>query len=79
MFFSNMGCHVIEFPSKKWGYVGSIPTSLGTEVPATKEAVMGCRSHRNAAGELVEWKFPVFATKAAAIEFAASHGVTIKT
>ena len=77
MFGSNMGCHVIDFPSKRWGYVGRIPTVLGEEVPATEDDVMGCRSHRNAAGDLVAWKFPTFATKAQAVEFAAERGVTV--
>ena len=78
MFGSNMGCHVIEFPSKRWGYVGSIPVTLGTEIPATKDDVMGCRTHRNADGDIVVWKFPTFASKAEATEFAAARGVSVK-
>lgn len=77
MFGRYMGCHVIDFPSKRWGYVGSIPTVLGTEVPASKADVMGCRSHRNAAGDLVTWKFPTFDSKAEAVAFAAERGVSV--
>lgn len=73
-----LGLHVIQFPSGKFGFVGSIPTALGKEIPATEAAVMGCRSHRNAKGELVEWKFPVFETADAAHDFAASRGFPTK-
>jgi len=72
--FSNLGLHVIQFPSKRFGFVGSIPAALGTEVPASRAAVMGGRSFYNAAGELVEIKFPVFDTEAEARAFAASKG-----
>ena len=72
--FGNLGLHVIKFPSGRFGYVGSIPTALGTQVPASTAAVMGCRSFRNDAGELVEWKFPVFDTEAEARAFAQDKG-----
>jgi hypothetical protein len=72
--FRNLGLHIIKFPVGKWGYVGSIPTVLGTMIPASKAAVMGCRSFTNDAGELVEWSFPVFDTEAEAIAFAKSKG-----
>jgi hypothetical protein len=75
MFGHNLGLHVIKFPSGRFGFVGSIPVELGTEVPATKAAVMGCRSHWNAdKTELLEWQFPVFDTEHGAREFAASKG-----
>jgi len=72
--FGKMGLHVIKFPSGKFGFVGSIPGELGTEAPASRAAVMGQRSFYNAAGELVEMKFPVFESEAEAWEFAASKG-----
>ena len=65
---------VIKFPSGRFGYVGSIPTELGAEVPATKADVMGQRSHYNAKRELVTWKFPTFETEAHALDFARSKG-----
>lgn len=77
--FGNVGLHVIKFPSGRFGFVGSIPTELGTEVPATTAAVMGCRSHRNVAGDLVEWKFPVFDTREAAVAFAADRGFEVRS
>lgn len=75
--FGKLGLHIIKFPSGRFGYVGSIPTALGTEVPASTAAVMGCRAHYNAAGDLVEWKFPVFDTEAAARDFAKSKGFDV--
>lgn len=77
MFGHNLGLHIIKFPSGRFGYVGSIPTTLGTEIPATTAAVMGCRSHYSASGNLVEWHFPVFDTEEAARNFAESKGCKI--
>lgn len=78
--FGNLGLHVIQFPSGRFGYVGSIPTILGTEVPATTAAVMGCRSHWNAdKTQILEWKFPVFDSREAAVEFAASKGCEVRS
>lgn len=77
MFGHRLGLHVICFPSGRWGYVGSIPTALGTEVPATRADVMGCRSHINDAGDLVAWKFPTFDTETEARTFAADKGCPV--
>lgn len=77
LFGHKLGCHVIQFPSKRFGYVGSLPTSLAREIPASTSAVMGGRAFTNAAGEIVEWKFPSFDTEAEARAFAAEHGVTL--
>lgn len=71
---ANYGLHIIQFPSKRYGFVGSVPSVLGTEVPASTAAVMGGRAYRNTKGEIVELKFPVFDTEAEASEFAASKG-----
>ena len=73
----NLGLHIIKFPSGKFGFVGSIPTILAEEIPATTAAVLGCRTHRNAVGDLVEWRFPVFETDAAALAFAKSKGCDV--
>lgn len=75
--FGNLGLHIIKFPSGRYGYVGSIPTALGAEVKADRSAVMGGRSFYNAAGDLVEWKFPTFDTEADAREFAASRNCVV--
>jgi len=68
----NLGLHIIQFPSKRFGFVGTIPAILGHEVPATTAAVMGGRSFFNAEGNLVEIKFPSFETEAEAKAFIAS-------
>lgn len=72
--FRNFGLHIIKFPSGRFGYVGSVPAALGTETPATRADVMGGRSHKNAKGDLVAWKFPVFDTEEEARAFAISKG-----
>jgi len=69
-----MGLWAQEFKKGVFGFVGSIPTDLGIQVKATTAAVMGGRAIKNEAGELVEWKFPVFDSLQAAVEFAASKG-----
>lgn len=75
--FGNLGLHVIKFPSGRYGYVGSIPTVLGEQVPASTAAVMGQRAFWNEARDLVEWKFPVFESEAEARTFATSKGVEV--
>jgi hypothetical protein len=72
--FGNLGLHIIKFPSGKYGYVGSVPVALGYEAPASRAAVMGGRSSYNAAGELIEIKFPVFESEIEARDFAKSKG-----
>mgnify|MGYP001579968304 CR=1 FL=1 len=73
--FKNLGLHIIKFPSGRYGFVGSIPTTLGTEIMASTAAVMGGRAYRNAEGEIVELKFPSFDTEAKAQAFATSKQV----
>lgn len=75
--FSNLGLHVIQYPTGRFGYVGSIPRSLGNEIPASSNAVMGGRAYRNARGEIVETKFPSFTTREDAIVYAAERGFEI--
>jgi hypothetical protein len=78
MFGHNLGLHVIKFPSGRYGFVGSIPTSLGEEILASSAAVMGQRSHWNAdKTALLEWKFPVFDSEQEAKDFAASKGCAL--
>ena len=72
--FSNMGLHIIKFPTGKFGYVGSIPVDLATEVPATTADVMGGRCHYGPNKELLSYKFPVFDSRVDAVKFAESKG-----
>ena len=73
--FANLGCHIHQFPSGRWGFVGTLPTVLASAVPASTADVMGGRACRGDAGEILTWKFPTFATEFEAREFAASRDV----
>ena len=75
--FGNMGLHIIKFPSGRYGYVGSIPTVLAEQVKASTAAVMGGRAFWNADRELMEWKFPTFATEEGARVHAAAKGCNV--
>lgn len=75
--FGNLGLHVIKFPSGRFGYVGSMPTCLAMEVPATTSDVLGCRAHRGVNGELLAYKWPSFDTAEAARGFAVEHGCKV--
>ncbi len=75
----NLGLHVIGNPAGTYSLVGNVPASLGQEVLATRADVMGGRSFRNESGESVTIKFPVFATEAAAVAYAADKGFECHT
>lgn len=68
------GLHIIQFPTNRYGYVGTIPCALGSEVAATPSDVMGCRSYTDEHGAQVVCKFPSFATYAQAEAHAINHG-----
>ena len=74
---SNLGLHVIKFPSGKYGFVGNIPLDMASMVPASTSAVMGGRAIRNEDGKLVEPKWPVFEYEADAINYAKSFGHSV--
>lgn len=73
--FKNLPLCVIQFPSGRYGYVGSVPMTLGTMVPATQSDVMGGRAVRDDSGALVAPKFPTFETANEAVEFAEFRGL----
>ncbi len=73
----NLGTHLHHLPSGRWGFVGTLPTSLGKIVPATTADVLGLRAWRNEAGNLVTWRFPAFDSEEAARKFAADAGVKL--
>lgn len=77
--FGNLGLHVIQYPTKKWGYVGSIPVVLGTQIEASTSAVMGGRAFTNEEGKIVEWKFPIFDSAEAAKAFAIAKGCEVQS
>lgn len=73
----NLGTHIIQFPSKRWGFVGTLPITLGKMAPATRADVLGCRASRDEAGQLVAPHFPSFDTEEQARAHAASRNVTL--
>ena len=69
---------LIQYSTGRWGFVGSLPRSLGEEVKATTSDVMGGRAYRNEAGEIVTTRFPTFETNIDALNHAASVGVKVR-
>ena len=72
---AHVSLHIIQFPSGRFGYVGSIPTNLGQKVQADRAAILGCRSFRDPeTGESMMWTFPSFDTLEEAIAHAKDCG-----
>ncbi|MDX1532674.1 MAG: hypothetical protein R3230_00550 [Nitrosopumilaceae archaeon] len=67
---------IVDHPSGRYGYVGSIPTKLCEKIPATSAALIGGRAWKEDDGKYYEWKVPTFETKQEAIDFAESNGIT---
>lgn len=77
--FGNLGLHVIKNPAGTYSYVGSIPMELATLVPMTKAGALSGRAFKDADGNYVEPKFPVFPTEAEAVAFAESKGFEVRS
>ena len=72
---ANVSLHISEFPSGRFGYVGSIPTNLGEKVPADRAAILGQRAFSDPeTNEPIMWKAPTFETVEAAIAHAKARG-----
>ncbi|MHA2266150.1 MAG: hypothetical protein ACXAEN_27460, partial [Candidatus Thorarchaeota archaeon] len=70
--FNFKRCHVIQFPSGRWGFVGSVPIELHRHVtPASQDAIMGGRCIWGPSGP-IELKPMTFDTEAEA-ESALDH------
>lgn len=67
-------CHIIKFPSGRWGYVGTIPLCLGVLVPADTSAVLGCRTIPCGNGPMM-FKAKTFETETR--NYATIQGVTL--
>jgi hypothetical protein len=65
--FGNLGVHVIQFPSGRFGFVGTLPVSLGAPATSAADAMAGRKV-----------KFPVFETKQAALDHATERGVAVQ-
>lgn len=77
MFGGKIGLHVIQFPSGRFGYVGSVPASCCKRIQADRSAILGCRAIREG-DELVEYRTMVFETQKEAISHAKSCGYEAK-
>lgn len=75
--FGNLGTHVLQFPSGKWGFVGTLPIALGELRPATSSDVLGCRAWRDEQDNLVAPHFPAFPSEQDARDHAAACGVSL--
>lgn len=70
----NLGLHVIQFPSGKFGFVGSIPTVICLSRKPTASDIMGGRVMKDG---LVYYS-PSFDTRQQAIDHAKKHGFEVK-
>jgi hypothetical protein len=75
--FSNLGLHVMKNPAGTYSYVGSLPVALAEVVPADREAVLGQRAFFDEARNLKMYKFPVFQSLEAALQFATAKGFDV--
>lgn len=74
----NLGTHVIQFPTGRWGFVGSLPLELGALVPATRSDILGCRTvGKDTDGKPLAVKYPSFETEAEALQHADDCGVVV--
>jgi len=72
------GLHIIKNPAGTFSFVGSVPSILGCEVPASKADVMAGRAYkRKPEGLLVTIKFPVFTTEQQARDYAKEKGASV--
>lgn len=60
--FGNLGVHLLQYPSGRFGFVGTLPADLGDAVEASTADVMAGRAERAPNGKLYTVKFPSFET-----------------
>lgn len=46
-------CHIVKFPSGRWGYAGRIPACLCDVRKATRADIFADRTYRGVGGELL--------------------------
>ena len=68
-----LGLHIIDTPSGRYTFVGSVPTELCELRTATRADVLGGRAFKNSEGDAVAWTVPSFATMAEAMDHASEH------
>jgi hypothetical protein len=61
--FGNLGIHIIQYPTGRYGFVGTLTPTLGTVVPANLDDIMAGRAATNPHdGKAYTVKFPTFET-----------------
>lgn len=73
LFGHPLGLHVIQFPSGKFGYVGTLPRDLACMVTPTILDIMAGRAVETPRGYLVP-RFPTFDSREEAVDFAVGRG-----
>ena len=76
--FHNLGVHIIQYPTGRYGFVGTLPAILGNVVDASTADVMGGRAHTAPDGRIVTLKFPSFATELDARAYATAKAVIVR-
>lgn len=69
-----LGLHVMQFPTGKWGFVGSVPAEIYFVDGSTQEQINNARQF----GERFGPKRRIFETRAEAVSLAESRGYTVK-
>lgn len=69
---------VIQYPTGRFGYVGSVPKACCNRVVANKSAIMGGRYVREEDDVCYEYPSMVFDSQKDAVDFASSVGHTAK-
>jgi hypothetical protein len=76
----SFGLHVLKNPAGTFSFFGDVPSALANLVPATKADVMGGRAfkdHDFGTGGLLTYRFPVFHSRDAAIDYADVRGFPV--
>jgi hypothetical protein len=74
---NNLGVHITKYPSGRFGFVGSLPATLGNEQPATKADCLGGRAYKDANGNYVAMHFPAFDTPTELVQHAKERQVEL--
>ena len=70
-------CHLINYPTGRWGFVGHIPASLCRVIPAEPADIIAGRAYPCPCGKLITSKANTYASKKEAIQAAKLAGVEV--
>lgn len=74
---TRFGLHIIQYPSGKFGFVGSVPETLGFYTEDIKQADVLSGRVKEIGGVRKALRFPSFDTKQDAVNYAFRKGVEI--